>query len=272
MALILKKDNSFRIATRHFIHVINSRVDMYAKNLRLAKDAASSYVSEKKLDEVYPDNLFEPFKQELSHVDEIAEKVVSSDLSPRYMALSVQKEVVDTLVKFEGKMSAIRGTSKDVDDVIEQCLVELYSTANVGTFVDKSTENRLDKMQSLIEDKMTPNAFAHTLGYTYFTLKGLHESVVKRAAGKLDIFEDPSETYSDDDMQQVINDALYWGVSDEYGAECVELIEATFEKNESYDQLMDRLSDMCEELYNKSINKVTKMFYEYIDARDLESV
>lgn len=264
MALVLKGNNAFRTATRHFIHALNSRLDNFDRDLKFVKDQEEAHSSRDKLDEAYPENFFSRNKENLKRVDEVAEKVENSDLSPRYMALEVQRAVTDALMKMEAQLADVHGFNKKIDALISEKLLELFSLASVTTFVDQSSMRRQEKMQSLIEDNLTPNQFAGTIGFSDFRLKDLYEKTARVVLIEFDKYDEAGEA-SEFDAIGFCESALDAIVMEEYKEVLCDIAERVFEQNESYQQLLDKIHSVSYKLYDKSLKKVIELVEAELD-------
>lgn len=258
MALVIKGSNAFRTATRHFVHALNSRLESFDRDLKFAKDQEEVHSSRDKLDEAYPEDFFSRNKEDLKRVDEVAEKVENSDLSPRYMALEVQQAITSALMKMEAQLAEATGFNKKIDALLSEKLLELFSLASVTTFVDQSSTRRAEKLQSLIEDNLTPNQFAGTIGFSDFRLKDFQEKTARIVLIEYDKYDEVGEA-SEFDAIAYCESALDATVMEEYREVLRDIAERVFEQNESYQQLLDKIDAVSDKLYDKSLKKVVEI-------------
>lgn len=255
MALILKEDDSFRTATRHFVHSLNSRLDVFDRDLENAKDLAEEHSSRKKLDEAYPEKFFGHHKESLRHIDEVAERAEASDMSPRYMALEVQKAVTTALMKLEAAAGDARGFNKQIDNLITDKLMELFSMASVTTFVQESSSRRTQRMQALLEESLTPSQFASVIGFHDFKLKDFHNSVVSRVCREYEAsVEDGTDVaFNLDASCEAALDEL---TMNDFQEVLETIADRIFVNNDSYAPLCAEIRHVSDKLYDKSLNKV----------------
>lgn len=265
MALVIKGDSAFRTATRHFVHSLNSRLDSFDRDLKYVKDQEEAHSSRDKLDEAYPADFFSRNKEDLKRVDEVAEKVENSDLSPRYMALEVQQAVTSALMKMEAQLADVYGFNKKIDALLSEKLLELFSLASVTTFVDQSSVRRQEKMQSLIEDNLTPNQFAGTIGFGDFRLKDFHEKAARIVLDEYEKYDEAGEA-SEFDAIAFCESALDSAVVEEYKEVLEDIAERTFEQNESYQQLLSKIHTVSYKLYDKSLKKVVDIVEDELNV------
>lgn len=176
--LELKNNSAMRTASRHYIHMLNAKLDVADRELSKAKSKVTS-ASREKLDEWYPPKLFSDNKQELERIDDSIESIIAAGESTRQVALILQKQATEALIKVESKIATVQGSNLDIDEVIDQLLMGLFSMSSAAVFVDKSIDARTDRVQDLLEKQSFSN-FNRLLGMRV-TQKSLIEAAANSA-------------------------------------------------------------------------------------------
>ena len=165
----------------------------------------------------------------------------------------------------EAQLAEATGFNKKIDALLSEKLLELFSLASVTTFVDQSSTRRAEKLQSLIEDNLTPNQFAGTIGFSDFRLKDFQEKTARIVLIEYDKYDEVGEA-SEFDAIAYCESALDATVMEEYREVLRDIAERVFEQNESYQQLLDKIDAVSDKLYDKSLKKVVDIVEDELNV------
>lgn len=267
--LELKNNSAMRTASRHYIHMLNAKLDVADRELDEAKNKVTS-ASRDKLDEWYPPKLFGDNKQELERIDDSIESIIAAGESTRQVALILQKQATDALIKVESKIATVQGSNLDIDEVIDRLLMGLFSMSSAAVFVDKSIDARTDRVQDLLEKQSFSN-FNRLLGM-HLTQKNLIESAANRAldevmldyvahAEALELEDEQAPEFGDwcDDNNSIALTSVQVAVDDILARDFYEPAEAmiidAFVDNSDRNVVIDRLDETMRDITDKIINK-----------------
>lgn len=174
--LILKNDDAFRVASRHFIHTLNSQLESADRQLDTLRDEATADADPAELEKAYPPGLFSQYSGNLDAVEEEAARIAEAGESYRVMALEVQAQITQALLKIEQDVAEHRGTSPIMDRGIDMLLTELFALLDVPTFIKSSIDRRTQRCQELLESP-SPSRFTSLVGVDFTQKAGIAEAV-----------------------------------------------------------------------------------------------
>lgn len=252
--LIVKDDDGFRVATRHYIHALNDQLAKADKEIAVARDEASEHVSMERLEVAYPVDMFSKYSGDLDVIDEVAERVATEGESHRVMALQVQEQITRAFIQIEQRVAEHKGTSKLVDNRIDMVMGNLFVMTSASTFVEKSMERRNERVQELLNSP-SPSRFVQIVGVD-FTQKQAVENVFKPLSELL--YEHASselieEVKWHDEVERRVEDELWESLFEE----AKERIERGFVDNEARKKVLEVvMPDVEATLMEKVSNKV----------------
>lgn len=258
--LILKTDDAFRVASRHFIHTMNSHLDRADKEMETLREEASEEVDRATLEKAYPVDLFSRNAGNLDAVEEHAARIAENGESYRAMALEMQAEVTRVLLQIEADIAEHKGLSQIVDHGVDILLTEMFALLDVPTFLNSSIQRRSDRVQALL-DSPTPSKFASLVGVD-FTQKAAVTHAVETLQPKItEAEEDGSiaemnwESEVDATVEQVLNDDLM--------EEAEQRIKDAFVDNEARTQVLTVVMD---KVGGTLMDKVCPKVYDELSA------
>lgn len=203
--LVLREADSYKIATRHYVHVLTARLDAADKAVDEEKKniEAQGISSRDKLDEWYPAKLFANSAPSLERVSEHTDEIIAGAESPRQIALAVQREVSDALINVERDIVPSLGSNKQIDMVIEENLLELFSLSSAAQFVEKSRDARTERVQQLLDPGINFSTFKSMLRLD-ITLKSMTDMTIGMLSSSGDL-----EKYIDELCDEIDEIATY---------------------------------------------------------------
>ena len=203
--LVLREADSYKIATRHYVHVLTARLDAADKAVDEEKKniEAQGISSRDKLDEWYPAKLFANSAPSLERVSEHTDEIIACAESPRQIALAVQREVSDALINVERDIVPSLGSNKQIDMVIEENLLELFSLSSAAQFVEKSRDARTERVQQLLDPGINFSTFKSMLRLD-ITLKSMTDMTIGMLSSSGDL-----EKYIDELCDEIDEIATY---------------------------------------------------------------
>lgn len=280
--LELKNDSAMRTASRHYVHMLNAKFDVADRELESAKGHVTS-ASRDKLDEWYPPNLFGANKQALERLDDSIESIIATGESTRQVALLLQKQVTSALIELEGKIATVQGSNLDIDEVIDDLLMGLFSMSSAAVFVEKSINARTHRVQDLL-NKQSFSSFTHLLGM-HVTQKRLAESAANIALDEMmrdytdyiESVEAEGDRVPDfvewcDGVGEISNEAVQIAVSDILVRDFYEPAEAliidSFVDNADRSVVISRMDEVMRDVTEKIVNKSYERMIELGEELD----
>lgn len=234
--LIVKNDDGFRVATRHYVHALNDQLEKADKEIAAAREEASEHVSLERLEVAYPVDMFSRYSGDLNVIDEVAERVTTEGTSYRVMALEVQEQITRAFIQIEQRVAEHKGTAKLVDDRIDAVMGNLFVMTSASTFVEKSVERRNERVQELLNSP-SPSRFAQIVGVD-FTQRQAVENVLRPLSDLLDEYANSGgveEVRWHDEVDRRVEDELWESLFEE----AKERIERGFVDNEARKQVLE---------------------------------
>lgn len=280
--LELKNDSAMRTASRHYVHMLNAKFDVADRELESAKGHVTSAPRDK-LDEWYPPNLFGANKQALERIDDAIESIIATGESTRQVALLLQKQVTSALIELEGKIATVQGSNLDIDEVIDDLLMGLFSMSSAAVFVEKSINARTHRVQDLL-NKQSFSSFTHLLGM-HVTQKRLAESAANIALDEMmrdytdyiESVEAEGDRVPDfdewcDGVGEISNEAVQIAVSDILVRDFYEPAEAliidSFVDNADRSVVISRMDEVMRDATEKIVNKSYERMIELGEELD----
>lgn len=267
--LILKNDDAFRVACRHFIHTINSHFTAADKRLAAIRDdaAATDGVAQAVLDTAYPEDLFTRYTGSVDAVEDEADRIAAAGESYTGMARDIEIQFIRTIMRIGGDIEDSLGTSPVMDREIAVLYDALFDLIDVSAFVESSISRRTKRCQDLL-DSPSPTQFASILGVG-FTQKASIAEAVRRCAPRFDAAVEDG-TLASMNINDMVESTVGEVLDDDLFTEAEDRILTAFEDNEARNQV---LSTVANDVYNTLMAKMCPAVFETVaEEYGLDSV
>lgn len=258
--LVLKSDDAFRVASRHYIHTLNSQLLKADGRLETVREEAALEVDQDTLEQAYPHDLFSQYGGDLDAIEEEAARIAEAGESYRVMALEVQAQFTQALMKLEAEVTERRGTSAIMDSEIDVLLTELYALLDVPTFIRSSIDRRSLRCQELLESP-SPSRFTSLVGVD-FTQKAGMARAIDRVEPRVAEAEEEGMAH-EMNWEEIVEHEVSEMLWEDLFEEATERIKDAFVENEARTQV---LTSVMEKVNDTLLDKLCPKVYDALCA------